>query len=139
VAQPIPNPTNTVPGGPVVSSCSWTSSVGSIVLDLTVFPDTESAQQTYEYGVQYAHQSSNGVTFHSAQTVTGVGQKATAVFQTVTIESGSSPAVELYVWSGNAQFQVSFTDLSSSSGPSRATLLAADIAMARDVLRSLPS
>ena len=45
----------------------------------------------------------------------------------------------LYVWSGNADFQVSFTDLPSGTPTSRAAKLAADIAMARDVLAALPT
>jgi hypothetical protein len=134
-ADKIPVPSNTVPGAPQLSNCAWAAPNGSIVLELTVDSDSASAQQGYEFGVQFARQNGNETTFHGAQTVTGVGQQATAIFETLT----GSPSVALYVWSGNAEFEVSITDLPFSTPLSRATKLAADISMARDVLADLPA
>jgi hypothetical protein len=73
--------------------------------------------------------------FTGARPVTGVGQQAEAVFQTL----DGSPSVTLYVWSGNAELNISATDLGLSFGAplSRAEKLAADIALARDVLARL--
>jgi hypothetical protein len=135
-AKQIPVPAGTVPGTPQLSNCGWEEPNGSIVLELTIDPDSPSARQGYEFAVQYARQNKSGTKFHGAQAVTGVGQQATAIFQTIL---GNSPSVALYVWSGNAEFQISFTDLPFSTPPSRATKLAADIAMARDVLAALPT
>jgi hypothetical protein len=119
-----------------MSNCGWGTPNASILLELTIDPDSATAQQGYEYGVQFARQNQSGFTFHGAQAVTGVGQQATAIFQVMT---DNSPSVSLYVWSGNAEFQVSFTDLPFGTPASRATKLAADIAMARDVLAALPT
>jgi hypothetical protein len=135
-ANKIPAPSSTVPGAPQLGNCSWAAPNGSIVLEVTIDPDSATAQQGYEFGVQFAHQNGTGATFHGAQAVTGVGQQATAIFQTLT---GNFPSVDLYVWSGNAELQVSVTDLPFSTPLSRATKLAADIAMARDVLADLPT
>jgi len=136
VASKIPVPTSSggVPGEPQLSNCGWAGPNASIVLELTIDADSPTAQQGYEFGVQYARQNENGTTFHGAQTVTGVGQQATAIFQTLS----GSPSVALHVWSGNAEFEVSISDLPFSTPLSRATKLAADIAIARDVLAGLP-
>jgi hypothetical protein len=48
-----------------------------------------------------------------------------------------SPAVTLYVLSGNASLEVSSSDVGVSQPLSRAGKLAADIAAARDVLAGL--
>ncbi len=131
---PVPTTSGSVPGEPQLSNCGWAGPNASIVLELTIDADSPTAQQGYEFGVQYARQNENGTTFHGAQTVTGVGQQATAIFQTLS----GSPSVALHVWSGNAEFEVSISDLPFSTPLSRATKLAADIAMARDVLADLP-
>ena len=133
----MPEPTSTLPGEPRLSNCAWGALDASIFLQITIGPDSPTAQQDYEFAVQYAeHASGTGTTFQGAQPVRGVGQQATAVFGTM---SANSPSVALYVWSGNAQFQVSFTDLGLGTPTSRATKLAADIAVARDVLAALPT
>jgi len=65
--------------------------------------------------------------------VTGVGQQAEAIFGTL----NGSPSVTLYAWSGNAEVDISVTDLDFGTPLSQAGKLAADIAMARDVLTRL--
>ena len=132
---PVPSGT-TVPGAPQLSNCGWATPNASILLELTIDSDSAAARQGYEFGVQYARQNQQGLTFHGAKAVTGVGQQATAIFQVMT---GNSPSVALYVWSGNAEFQVSFTDLPFGTQTSRAAKLAAVIAMARDILAALPT
>jgi hypothetical protein len=138
-SKQLPAPVDTVPGTPQLSNCGWIALNGSLVLDLTIDADSASAQQGYEFAVQYARHNANGITFNGVQTVTGVGQHASAIFQTVSIASGESHTVVLFVWSGNADIEISFTHEPFGSEPSRATKLAADIAMARDVLAALPS
>ena len=64
----------------------------------------------------------------------GLGDQAAAVFET----SLGYPDVDLYALSGNAEIQMSFSDLPFSPTLSRAQKLAADIAMIRDVLADLP-
>jgi hypothetical protein len=63
----------------------------------------------------------------------GLGQQAGAVYQ---VQSGS-PAVSLYLWSGNAEVNLSAEDIGFGLPLSRAGKLAAEIAMARDVLARL--
>jgi hypothetical protein len=61
--------------------------------------------------------------------------QAAAIFRT---GPAGDPEVELDVWSGNAVIQMTF-DSNSIEGPppSRAVMLAADIAVARDALARL--
>jgi hypothetical protein len=63
------------------------------------------------------------------------GEPEPGIFNT---SASGDPGVELDVWSGNAVIQMTF-DSNSIEGPapSRAEMLAADIAMARDALASL--
>jgi len=67
--------------------------------------------------------------------VRGLGEQAIAIFETT---MGNSPGVDLYVWSGNVVVEMSYSDVPFGGPPlSRAGKLAADIAMARDVLAGL--
>jgi hypothetical protein len=63
-----------------------------------------------------------------------VGEQATAIFQTT---MGNTPAVDLFVRSGNATLEMDASDVGITPPPSRAGKLAADIAMARDALAAL--
>jgi hypothetical protein len=137
---PAPGPTASLPpGGPVSGNCGWHLPAGIIFLDVSVYPDSVSAQQAYEFEVQDTHQSGHGVTFDGAQPVKGVGQRATAIAQTI---AGASHELTLYVWADNAVIEVSFADLGTPlAGPPtpRSVRLAGDTAIARDVLARLPS
>ncbi len=127
-----------IPGGdtggpPDISTCAWGSDSVSIVLIVTIESDADQAQSWFQSGVQYARQNHDTAKFDGMQPVHGVGAQATAIFQTVM----GLPAVDLYVWSGNAEVQVSCADVGFGPPLSRAGKLAADIAMARDVLAGL--
>jgi hypothetical protein len=121
-------------GVPQLSDCSWAASTGNLDLDVNMYPDADQALGGYEFDVQPAQLSQEGETISGTQSVKGLGDRATAVLITFL----GSPEVDLYVLSGNAVIQVSFTDLASGPALSRAQLLAADIAMVRDVLADLP-
>lgn len=138
-SKPFPAPSSTVPGTPQLANCGWLAPDASITLNLTVDPDTASALQGYEFAVQYARQGGNGVTFDGAQPVAGVGQRATAVFQTLSIAGSQSHQVTVYAWSGNAEVTLTFGSVAlTGPGMSRATELAGATAMTRDVLAGLP-
>src|SRR4029077_13314316 len=85
----------------------------------------------YQFDIQGAKQNQANTKFLGARSVRGVGEQATEIFQTMV---GNSPAVTLYVLSGQASLQVTSSDVGISAPLSRARKLAADIAMARDVL-----
>jgi hypothetical protein len=100
-----------------------------VFLNVTIDPDSDTAHEGYETGVQLTEQ--NGIS--GAQPVKDLGEQATAIFE----HQEGPPAVDLYVWSGNAEIEVNFTELPPPT-PSRAVLLAGAAAMARDVLADLP-
>jgi hypothetical protein len=127
-------PSSSARGGVQVSNCGWAASIGSLDLFVAIYADDDSALGGYEFDVKYAHQNRNEMTFLGAQPVRGLGDQATAIFQTI----GGSPDVAVYVLSGNAEIFMSISDLPFSPTLSRAEKLAADIAMARDVLADLP-
>jgi len=122
-------------GVPGESLCGWGSDSVSVTLIVTIESDPDSAQGSYEFDTQASRKNENGFVFTGARPVTGVGQQAEAVFQTM----DGSPSVTLYAWSGNAELEIGATDLGVSFGAplSRAEKLAADIALARDVLARL--
>jgi hypothetical protein len=122
-------------GIPGESLCGWGSDSVSITVIVTIESSPDSALGSYEFDTHASRKNEDGLTFTGAQPVTGVGQQAEAVFQALS----GSPSVALYVWSGNAELNISATDLGLSFGTplSRAQKLAADIAMARDVLARL--
>jgi hypothetical protein len=67
--------------------------------------------------------------------VKGLGDQATVIFRTV---PDTDSKVELDVWSGNAVIQMVFdSDPTLDQTPSRATMLATDVAMVRDALTRL--
>jgi len=121
-------------GGLQISNCSWQASNGSLILDVTIYTGADGALGGYQSDLQTAHQNQNGNTFLGARPVKGLGDQAAAVFET----SLGYPDVDLYALSGNAEIQISFSDLPFSPTLSRAQKLAADIAMIRDVLADLP-
>jgi len=120
-------------GGTKLSSCTWNATNGTLGVQLAIYPNQDGAQGSYE-GAGQAIRSVPGMTFNGSQPVTGLGQQATAVFQTW---PGSSPAVVVYTWSGNAEIQASFVNEPFGTQASRSAMLAADTAIARDVLAGL--
>ena len=122
-------------GIPGESLCGWGSDSVSITLIISIESDPDSALGTYEFDVHASGKNGDGFTFTGARPVTGVGQQAEAVFQTL----NGSPSVILYVWSGNAELDISATDLGPVFGAplSQDEKLAADSALARDVLARL--
>ena len=128
-----------VPGNGAASetgntNCGLNSDSVSIFLNITIDSDGDNAQSDFEFSVQDARKSHGDTKFKGMRTVRGVGEQATAIFQTFR----GSPSVDLLVWSGNAEVEVSCTDLGFAPPLSPAGKLAADIAMARDVLADLP-
>jgi hypothetical protein len=114
--------------------CAWDPDDGELFLTVSVNPSIDEAQSSYQFDLQFARKDSN-TKFNGSQPVKGLGTQATAIFNT---GPDGDPAVELDVWSGNAVIDMTF-DSSSILGPapSRAGMLAADIALARDALASL--
>jgi hypothetical protein len=121
-------------GTAVNSGCVWTSDSISILMNLTIAADHDSATGSYQLNLRDARQNQVDSKFLGARSVRGVGEQATAIFQ---IEVGNSPAVTLEVLSGNASVEITSSDVGIGAPLSRAGKLAADIAMARDVLAGL--
>lgn len=120
-------------GGAIVSGesqCAWGSDSVSISLFIKIESDPDSAHGDFQFDVQYDRGNRDGSTFTGAKAVSGLGQQAEAAYQT---QSGS-PVVSLNVWSGNAEVNLSAEDVGFGSPLSRAGKLAAEIAIARDVL-----
>ncbi len=120
-------------GTPQDSGCDWTSDSVGILLSVTISADPDSATGSYQFGIQNA-KNQTGSKFLGERSVRGVGEQATAIFQTT---MGNTPAVDLFVRSGNATLEVDASDVGITAPPSRAGKLAADIAMARDALAAL--
>jgi hypothetical protein len=120
---------------PETSGCDWTSDSTGMLLSLTIAADPDSATGSYQLDLRDARKGQDGTKFLGAQPVHGVGEQATAVYQT--LSASNAPTVALYVLSGNASVEVSASDVGIGAPLSRAGKLAADIAMARDVLASL--
>jgi hypothetical protein len=120
---------------PQTSGCDWTTDSTGMLLNLTLAVDPDSATGAYQFDIKEAMKSQTGAKFLSAQPVHGVGDQATAIYQT--LNAINEPAVALYVLSGNAEVEVSASDVGIGAPLSRAGKLAADIAMARDALARL--
>jgi hypothetical protein len=122
-------------GGPAdLTDCAWNASDGDLFLTVSTYSDPDNAEGGFESDVQYARKAPH-TTFHREQPVPGLGQQATAVFVT---GFENTPEVDVYAWSGNASVEMSFNDDPYAGPPlSQAGKLAADIAMARDVLAGL--
>src|SRR5690348_15867119 len=62
--RPIPGPKNSpLPGGEVLRSCSCDVPSGTVGLELSIYPDTASAREGYEFDAQAAYQNGNGMRF----------------------------------------------------------------------------
>jgi hypothetical protein len=121
-------------GPPQMSSCSWNSKSGTVLLTLSSFPDAVSARQSYDLEAQANSRSIAGETVTGSVWMADLGEDAAAIFQT---RSASDRGVALIVWSGNAEISLWYA-ATGSAPPARATLLTGAIAMARDVLAALP-
>ena len=119
--------------GSDLSNCFWSALPGDLNLFVTLSSDADEAEAGFGLDVQSKEQPSSGITVVGTQPVTDLGEQATAIFQTVQ----GSPSVDLLIWSGNAEIEVTLDDVTSPS-PGRATMLADDVAAARDVLARLP-
>lgn len=119
----------------LVLGCIWVSQHADVVLELNITANPASAVEQYVLAVGDDTKTSDDQTFHGTQPVKGIGQQATAVFQTMPEHIS---AVTLEVWSGNAEFSVILGDQPSSKALSPAAKLAGAIAMAREVLADLP-
>ncbi len=120
-------------GLPDESLCSWGSDSVSITLIVTVESDPDAAEGNYEFDVNASRKNGDGFTYVGDRPVTGVGQQAEAFFQTL----NGMPSVTLYAWSGNTELNIGVSDVGFGAPLSRAGKLAADTAIARDVLARL--
>ena len=115
-------------------TCAWDPDDGNLFLAVSVSPTIDDAQSSYQFDLQFARKDSIAK-FNGSQPVKGLGTQATAIFHT---DPAGEAGVELDVWSGNAVIEMTFDGSSIlGPGPSRAVMLAADIALARDALASL--
>jgi hypothetical protein len=114
------------------SRCSWFPSTGDLNLTVTTYSSIDYGQAGLQFGIRFVRQLPDQ-TINGTQPVRGVGDQATAI---MAVEAGS-PTVELLVRSGNAVIDVSYGDPAFPPELSRAGKLAADIAIARDVLAGL--
>jgi hypothetical protein len=140
VANPVPQPSATSSSLITFATCTWGGPSASIVLNIRLYPQPTDAQQSFELDSQDRQRTGSGIAFVGARAVKGLGQQAVAINQTYEGVPGKPPAVELFVWSGNAEIDVAYSGLTvDGPPPSRATILAGDIAMARDILAALPT
>jgi hypothetical protein len=119
--------------GQQVSNCAWDAQNGDLALTVTIYTGADGALGGYEFGVKF-DSGSPGSVVEKVQPVNGLGDQATAILET----SLREPQVDLDVVSGNAEIELSDTDLLFGPALSRVDLLAAEIAMIRDVLADLP-
>jgi hypothetical protein len=134
VATFLPGATASPTSG-VSVGCGWIGTNGLLDLFVTVYPDPDSALGAFQFDVAPGNQNLAGVTFNGERPVNGLGQQATALFQT----RDGSAYVDLYVLSGNAEIELDFSPMQSGGPqPSRAAMLADDVVMAREVLADLP-
>lgn len=113
-------------------TCAWYPSTGNLHLQVTTYASIDDAQAGLQADIKFARQLPDE-TVTGAREVTGLGEQATAVFE---VYAGSR-TVELVARSGNAVIDVSYGDPAFPPELTRDGKLAADIAIARDVLAGL--
>lgn len=143
-------PNTSAPAGPgKMTACDWAveSTGESVFLSINVLPAAGnafgSAEEEYESDVQRSEQTStvvpgDPVTPTGTQPVADLGEQATACFQ----QEPNSPLgpqddIDLTLWSGNAEMELTIT-YSESALPSRAAQVTAATGIARAALASLP-
>ena len=138
LARYVPGATAIQPPGtnlPGLSTCQWNAPTGIFLLSVTVDTDADGAQAYYQIALQQARENQAETRFDGAQSVPRLGNQATAVFE---FDPTGAPEVNLEVWSGNAEIEMSIDDPAYGPTLSRAQKLDADIALVRDVLTDLP-
>lgn len=128
-----PKPAGSYSWAPQAESCLWTGAPYLIDQFLVIYSHPGEAQRQVLSDVQAPHKGGTGK-FTGTQPVLGLGDHATAEFIP---EAGGDLELDLDVSEANAALQVIFVATQSPS-PSRTSMLAAAIAMARDVLADLP-
>lgn len=118
---------------PQSTSCSWGSRSNAVLLTVVNSQNAASARQSFDIYTQANSRSIAGETVTGSVWMPDLGEEATAIFQT---RSGNDQGVALIVWSGNAEINLWYAG-TGPVPPTRATLLAGGIAMARDVLADL--
>jgi hypothetical protein len=132
---PLPNAVGTARAATRTSTCSWgTGTSTTILLTLNLFHGASSALQQFNTDTQSLSQSVSGTTVTGARWVSGVGSETGVIFET----QNGAPIVEMLVLSGNAELEYSYHG-PGGPVPTRATLLAGGIAIARDALAALAS
>ena len=121
--------------GPELITCQWNAPTAFLILSVIIDADADGAQAYYQISLRQARENYAGTRFDGTQPVPGLGNQATAVFL---FDAAGAPEVNLEVWSGNAEIEMSIDDPAYGPTLSRAQKLAAGIAMARDVLADLP-
>jgi hypothetical protein len=154
VAKYLPGATSSVTNAPSsqaskVSACTWSSISGgedrTLLLQVDVYGSSSgltSAQHAYRKEVPAANCQCQGYKV-VRQSVTGLGDQATALFTSPSAARTGTwnvPQVNLLVRSGNADINVGYIVAAigkAPAPPSNAALLAATMAMARNVLSAL--
>jgi hypothetical protein len=126
-----PQPDSSSPGSAQLSQCGWNAGGISITLTLTLSSGAAGALRAFDSGA-----GSIGVRVSGARWLPDLGEEATASF---TIQPAGSPDVaEVFVWSGNAELDYTYTsDGSRRSQLDRSAPLKGVLAMARDGLAAL--
>lgn len=128
-----PKPLVSDSAAPQAETCLWTGDPYVVYQVVAIYSHPGDAQRQVPADTRAPHQGGTG-NFTGTQSVPGLGDHATAIF---TIQAGGNRELDLYVSEANATLEMIFLATQRPS-PSRAAMLAADIAMARDVLADLP-
>jgi hypothetical protein len=112
------------------SECDWDAQGGTLFMEVGIFDNADSALGQYQTDIQADRKSQFGITFQGTQPVKGLGDQAIAIFQSF----DGSPGVEMEALAGNAEIEMTFTDVTLTP----AEQVTAETAMIRDVLADLP-
>ena len=128
-----PKPAGSYSFAPHADSCIWAGDPYFVDEFVVIYSHPGQAQRLVLSDLQAPHQGGTGK-FTAAQPVPGLGEYAAAAF---VIQADRSLELDLQVSEANAGLEMIFV-ANQSPPPSRAAMLAADIALARDVLADLP-
>ncbi len=135
-------PSTSTAGAPRLADCNWYGTAEGLSVEVGVYGSDSGpagAQQGFGQDVQYEGKNEQlvqgtKILVTGTRTVTGLGDQAEAIFQTLTLTSGPSYSVNLLVRSGNATIDVSYDSFAKPAGTAQLTAV---IVIARDVLASL--